>query len=440
MTGTKIAQFVQTDIWRMRARDLPRSKAIWVKLLRIIILAVRGFEKDHCMFRASALTFYSLLSIVPVLAMAFGLAKGFGFEKTLERQLFERFQGQEEILLKATSFAHSLLENTKGGLIAGIGILLLFWTIIRVLGNIEDSFNHIWGIQKPRGFARKISDYLSAMLVCPVLFIVSSAVTVVIGSQVKTVVERIELLGAVSGLIFFSLKFLPYAVMWILFTFIYMFMPNKRIKVGSGLFAGIVAGTLFQLFQLVYVTFQVGVAKYNAIYGSFAALPLFLVWLQVSWMIVLLGAELSCAHQNVENHEFEPDCAAMSHSQKRLLTLQVVHLLVKEFVGGHKPITADDIADTLQLPACLVQEILENLIASKVVSEICRGHGKQPSFQPAHAIDVLTVKYVIDRIEKHGSDRIPRVESEAHQKIVGCLKAFDDAIDKSPANVLLKKV
>jgi membrane protein len=436
----KINRFIKTDIWRMRLRDLPAGKAIRIKLLRILILSVRGFDKDQCLFRASALTFYSLLSIVPVLAMAFGLAKGFGFERTLETQLLERFQAQEEVILQATGFARSLLENTKGGLIAGIGIFLLFWTIIRVLGNIEKAFNHIWGVQKNRRFVRKISDYLSAMLVCPVLFIVSSAATVVIGSQVKTVVERIELLGPISGAIFLSLNLLPYVVIWILFTFVYMFMPNRDIKLGSGVFAGIVGGTLYQIFQFAYVTFQIGMAKYNAIYGSFAALPLFLIWLQASWMIVLFGAELSYAHQNVENHEFEPDCLSISRNQKRLLALEIVHLLVQEFSRGDKPMTVDRIANTLQLPIRLVHEIVEDLLRSDVVSQICSADGKQPAYQPAQDIDLFTVKYVIDKLEKHGSHAIVPVESQAHQKLAECLETFDKAVEKSPANVLLKNV
>ena len=431
-------QFITTDVWKVRLKDLPKSKAVWFKFLRIVVLSIKGFNKHQCMFRASALTFYSLLSIVPVLAMAFGLAKGFGFERLLERQLYERFQGQEEVLLKATTFANSLLENTKGGVIAGIGLLLLFWAVIRVLGNIEDSFNHIWGIGRSRGFARKISDYLSAVLVCPVLFIVSSAVTVLIGSQIRTVVEKIALLGTVSGAIFFALKLLPYVVIWILFTFIYMFMPNKKIHFVSGIFAGIVGGTLFQLFQAVYVTFQIGVAKYNAIYGSFAALPLFLIWLQVSWMIVLFGAEISYAHQNVKNHEFEPSRETMSYGNKKLFMLQIVHLLVKEFYQGKKPLSADQIADALQLPPFFVQEILKKLIQSEVVSETCPGDGKESTFQPAQTIDRFTVKYVIDKVEKHGHDSIAPAESAAYQKLAKSLKTFDDTLESSPANVLLK--
>jgi membrane protein len=439
MIGKKI-QFIKTDIWRMRSRELPRTKSIGIGLLRIIVLSVQRFDKHDCLFRASALTFYSLLSIVPVLAMAFGLAKGFGFEKGLERQLFQTFQGQEEVVLRVMDFARSLLQSAKGGVIAGVGLVLLFWTIIRVLGNIENAFNHIWGLKKPRSFARKISDYLSAMFVCPVLWIVSSTVTVVIRSEVPLVVQKIGLLGVISPAIFFTLRLLPYCVIWILFTFVYMFMPNTKIKFGSGIFAGIVAGTLYQVFQLVYISFQIGVAKYSAIYGSFAALPLFLVWLQLSWMIVLFGAELSFAHQNVETYEFEPDCSALSYGFKKLLTLRVAHLLVKDFSQGNKPLSAVQIANTLEVPIRLVRDILYALVRSGIVSEICDNEDAEPSYQPARNIDSLTIKYVIDRLEQQGSDDIPVMKSKELEKLSGCLQAFDEVVEKSPANMQLKDI
>jgi len=436
----KHMQFIKTDIWRMRSRELPRTKSIGIGLLRIIILSVQRFDKHDCLFRASALTFYSLLSIVPVLAMAFGLAKGFGFEKALERELFKTFQGQEDVVLRVMDFARSLLESAKGGVIAGVGLVLLFWTIIRVLGNIENAFNHIWGIKKARSFSRKISDYLSAMLVCPVLWIVSSTVTVVIGSEVQLVVQKIALLGAISPAIFFALRLLPYCVIWILFTFVYMFMPNTKIKFGAGIFAGIVAGTLYQIFQLVYISFQIGVAKYSAIYGSFAALPLFLLWLQLSWMIVLFGAELSFAHQHVETYEFEPDCSNLSYGFKKLLTLRVAHVLVKDFSQGNKPLSAVQIANILEVPIRLVREILYELVRSGIVSETCDNEDTEPSYQPARNIDSLTIKYVIDRLEQQGSDNIPVIKSKELERLSGCLQAFDAVVEKSPANMRLKDI
>ncbi|MCK4390369.1 MAG: YihY/virulence factor BrkB family protein [Desulfobacterales bacterium] len=434
----KVTEFIKTDMWRIRSRTLPWTKSIWIRPLRIITLSLRGFHEDKCLFRASALTFYSLLSIVPILAMAFALAKGFGFENALERQLFERFQGQEEVIAQVMKFARTLLENARGGVMAGAGILLLFWAIIRVLGNIEDSFNHIWEIKKPRGFARKVSDYLSAMLICPLLLIVSSAVTVAITSQVKLVVEKITLLGPISPAIFFILTLLPYCMIWVLFTFIYMFMPNGKVSFRSGMLAGIFAGTLYQIFQLVYLSFQIGVAKYNAIYGSFAALPLFLLWLQLSWMIVLFGAEVSFAHQNEESFEFEPDCSRVSYAFKRLLTLRVVHLLVKDFSQAGNSLSADQIAYRLEFPVRLLRDILHELVEAGVVSETYDSEHKKAAYQPARDIDLFTVRFVIDSLEQHGTDNIPVARSKELEKLSGCLRAFGEIIEKSPANMRLK--
>ena len=436
----KMIRFMKTDLWRIRSKELTWKKSIWIKSLRIILLSARGFDEDKCFFRASALTFYSLLSIVPVAAMAFGLAKGFGLEKAFEKQVFERFQGQEEVIAWIMNFAHSLLENSKGGFIAGVGILFLFWTIIRVLGNIENSFNHIWGIKKPRSFSRKISDYLSAMLICPILLVVSSAITVVIKSEVELVVRKIELLGAISPTIFFGFKLLPYCVIWVLFSFIYIFMPNAKINFRSGIFAGIVAGTLYIIFQLGYLSFQIGVARYNAIYGSFTALPLFLIWLQISWVILLLGAEISFAHQNEENYEFEPDCLSVSYAFKKLLTLRVVHFLVKDFSQANRPLSAVKIAKTLEIPIRLMREILHELVKSSIVSEICENKKNETAYQPAQDIDLFTIKYVIDSTEHHGSDNIPVSSSKEMEKLSECLKTFGEVIEKSPANVLLKEI
>ena len=368
MGRTGIIQFFKHDVWRLRERDVSGKKWVLIRGLRVVLVAFRGFTEDKCHLRASSLTFFSLLSIVPVVALIFGIAKGFGFEKNLEQLLLSKLQGQEEVITRVIGFARNLLDNTKGGLIAGIGVILLFWTILKLLGNIENSFNDIWGVKKSRTFGRKISDYLSLILICPILLILSSAATVVIASQVKLVISRIELLGPVSPLIFFLIKFLPYCVIWVLFTFMYIFMPNTKVDFKSGLLAGVLAGSLYQLFQFVYIHFQVGVAQYNAIYGSFAALPLFLIWLQVSWLVVLSGAELSFAHQNVDTYEFEPDCLNVSYSFKKLLSLRITHLLVSHFKGGEEALDERAIAPRLEMSLRLVRRIGFELVGAGVLS------------------------------------------------------------------------
>ena len=436
----KSLSFFKRDIWRIPLKKIPRRKSFLIKQLRVILVALRGFDEDKCSLRASALTFYTLLSIVPIAAMAFGIAKGFGFEKLLEKQLMANMAGYEEIVTNVITFARSLLENTKGGAVAGVGVIILFWTVMKVLGNIELSFNEIWGIKTPRSIGRKFSDYLSIILICPFLLIMSSSITVFITSQVKLVTDKIALLGAVSPLIFFLLKLLPYCTLWILFTFIYIFMPNTKVNFKSGLLAGIAAGTIYQLVQWAYITFQVGVAKYNAIYGSFAALPLFLAWLQISWLVVLFGAEISFAHQNVDTYEFEPDCLNISYSFKKLITLQIAHSLVDSFRKGDKALSATDISHRLDMPVRLVRQILYELIKVGIVSEVKQEGNSTVAYQPAQDIEKLTIEGVINTLEKHGSDNIPISDTQELKKISGSLETFADTVRNSPANLHLKNL
>jgi membrane protein len=433
-------QFLKTDIWRFRANKLTGRKSFWINQLRIVLLAVRGFNEDKCQLRASALTFYSLLSIVPVVAMAFGMAKGFGLEKILEAQLIETLEGQQEVAERVIGFANSLLENTKGGAIAGVGVAVLFWTVIKVLGNIESSFNDIWGIKKGRGLGRKLADYLSVMMICPVLLIAASSMTVLLTTQITSIIERLSFLGYLGDVIVFALKLLPYGVIWVVFTFIYVFMPNTKVNLKSGLWAGIVAGTIYQLAQFAYIEFQIGVSKYGAIYGSFAALPLFLVWLQVSWLIVLFGAEVSFAHQNVETYEFEPDCLNVSHSFKRVVALIITHLCVKEFLRAQKPLTADDISHELEMPIRLVRSVLFELTEAKILSEVYTNDRENIGYQPGCYIDDLTVTTVLERLDQRGIDTLPIVESPYLDKFRETIRRFHEMNAKSPANLKLKEV
>ncbi len=197
----RLIDFITTDIWRIRLQDTPRSKSFFLKQLRIVILAVRGFDEDRCHL-ACALTFYSLLSIVPVIAILFGIAKGFGFQEMLEKELLEKFSAHQAVLVQVMDFAKSLLETTRGGLIAGIGLAVLFWTVIKVLGSIERSFNNVWGVKTPRPWSRKFTDYISVLLIAPILFLLSSSIMVFITSQVTFITEKFALLGVFSPLFF----------------------------------------------------------------------------------------------------------------------------------------------------------------------------------------------------------------------------------------------
>jgi membrane protein len=436
----RLKKFTQEDIWRIRAKGLPPLKAFGIRYLRILLAAANAFREHRCQLRASALTFFTLLSVVPIVAMAFGIAKGFEFEKVLQEKILERFAGQEEILLEVFGFANSLLANTKGGLIAGIGVILLFWTIIKVLGHIESAFNDIWSVKKERSLARKITDYLSVMLVAPVLLVISGSVTVFITTRLAAITNQFDVLGVLGTVVVVLLEITPFAIMWVLFAFLYIFMPNRQVNRKSGFIAGVIAGSVYVIVQLIYVKFQVGVAKYNAIYGSFAALPLFLTWLQISWLIVLAGAEISCIHQNADMLEYGPDARRASHWFRRLVALRIVNFMSRNFAAGDVPLTAVKISDGLEIPRGLAAEILEELTESGVLLEAANHGRDEAAYVPARDTDLLTVTFVMDALDRRGVEQIPVATTEELERIAQSLKAFGEAAEKSPANLRLKDI
>jgi membrane protein len=440
---SRIIHFFETGIWEIRLKDLPLIKAFFVRALRIILLASRGFIRDHCQKTASVLTYYSLLNIVPVVAVAFAVAKGFGLEKLIEKQILQmadKANWQADITTQIISFSHNLLNQAKGGLIAGVGVVLLLWTVISIMGKIEESLNEIWEIKKARTLIRKFSDYMAMMVLGPVLLIISSSATILVASQVKVIVNKIALLGVFSKVIFFLLNLLPYASIWVLLTMLYLIMPNTKIPIKSAIVGGITAGTITQIIQWIYIKFQIGAASYGAIYGSFAALPLFLAMLQMSWMIVLFGAEIAHANEHYETFGFHPDYSRMSVSSKKLLMLRVFHLLTKKFSLGEKPLSISQIAQTLQIPVRLVGQLLHELSDVGLVVETAKGIKSEVAFQPGRSIENITVKFALDEYEKYGITKIPDDQSDEAEKISKYLRDISQAIEKSPANVRLKEI
>ena len=440
----RVARSYKTDLWQIRSETLSFPRKTALKFLRVFLVSLRGFQAYHCPLRASALTFYTVLSIVPVAAMAFGIASGFGFEQRLKKDLLENLPGQEAVVLRVIDFAHTLLEDTRGGLIAGVGVVVLFWAVIKVLGNIESSLNAIWEIGKSRPIGRKIGDYLGMMILSPVLVIVSGSATVFIKTQVMMMTREVWILGAFSPMILLSLKLLPYILAWILFSTVYLVMPNTRVRMSSAVIAGIIAGTLYQLVQWGYINFQVGVARNNAIYGSFAALPLFLVWLQMSWLIVLFGAVISSAWQRIDELAVDKVCRRRSVFLNRLLCLCIVHWLVHRFRRAEPPSTHAEIAAALGISIPLVRELTGQLVEAGILSAVKTGaradSEDQDAFQPARDVALLSVKGVVDAMDHLGCDTLPMKSTPASAQLTELLKELDMAGEASSANRLLKEI
>jgi membrane protein len=333
-----------------------------------------------------------------------------------------------------------MLEQTKGGLIAGIGVILLFWTVISILGKIEESLNEIWEVSKSRTLIRKFSDYIALLVLGPVLLIISSSATVLVASQVKVIITKIAFLGVFSKVIFLLLNLLPYMSIWVLLMMLYLIMPNTRISLKSAILGGVVAGTIVQIVQWIYIKFQIGVASYGAIYGSFAALPLFLAWVQISWMIVLFGAQIAYSSKHYETFGYHPDYSRMSVSSKKVLMLRIFHLLIKKFSLGEKPLTIIQIAHALEIPVRLVGHLLRELSEVGLVVETAKGIKGEIAYQPGRTIENITVKFVLEEYEKYGITKVPDHPSGEAEKILKYLKDISEAVEKSPANVKLKEI
>ena len=430
--------FITEDIWLLHEQKLPLFKATLIKSLKIIILSVQGFSRDLCPLRASALTLYSILSIVPIIAMLFGIAKGFGFETMLEQQLLEHAPDQDTLVIQLISFAQNLLESTKGGVIAGIGIVVLFWTIINVIGNIEESFNFIWKIGKGRSISRKFSDYLSLMLLAPVLLIAASSMTVFLKTKITWLITVIHLPEFGTWLVLRGLSLSPLVLMIVLFAFTFIFMPNHKINYKAGIIAAMVTGILYHLSQWAYLSLQIGGSSYNAVYGSFAALPLFVVWLQVGWMIVLFGCEVAFFLQNYEIYRNNNRFSDLSFSLKKVIALQITHLIIKNFIQLDKPLTATEIATKLVIPIAVIQPVLLNLIASHIIVEFKDQDEVDEVYQPAVDINRLTIAYIINALEQCGQNRLPDMSQE--QLFMNAVNNFRNLMEASEQNRLLKDI
>jgi membrane protein len=425
-------------IWNTSLSEISKRKSFILKQMRILVLAARGFLNDKVQLRASALTFYSLLSIIPMAAIVFAIAKGFDVDNNIKIIIQEKFQSQAANLNWLVNEAQTAIEKTSGGYMAGVGIIILFWSVMSLLTNIESSFNHIWQIRTSRPWHRKFTDYLTIMLIAPVFIILSISITLFISINLPDYMTNAPILDFFKPVISFLIKFAPYLLSWLALTILFIIMPNAKVKFIPALISGIIAGTLLQVIQWLYIDLQFGISKLGAIYGSFAAVPLFIIWMQSSWIVVLLGAEISFANQNVSRYELESEALNISAYQKRALMLMILHMIIRNFSLGEKPISASYIAANLKIPVRLARDILQDLSNVNIVSIIHANEEKERLYQPAIDINKLTVSFVFSRLDKKGVEQIMVIRNKDYEKIVSMLEKFDKLIAKSDANILIK--
>lgn len=427
----RVVAFITTDLWRLPS-DSERSNFVLLKIARVVFLAIQKYRVDDCKDKASALTYYTILSLVPLVAMAFGLAKAFGFDGELTRMVNDMLVGHEVIAQYVLDFADTYLTNMKGGLVAGIGFAMLLWAVMNLIGRTEKSFNQIYETKKSRTLVRKFSDYISIVLIAVIAIAAYSSVMVMMTGFVSD--------GGIMGQVWkFLASISPCLAMWIGLSLVYYILPSTKVRLTAAMLGGAISSIALIVTQFAYLYFQIGMSKNNAIYGSFAAIPLFLIWLQTTWHLVLLGCEVAFACQNAESYNYEVNTKEFSLSLRRKIALSVLSFVAKEFEACRTAPTITAISSNLKLPVPFVVKMLEDLTEAHLLSELKPDDKTESSYQPAFDINKLTVATFIEKIENKGDFSYP-MQSEEFKKAEVIIDTYIKNSLAQEGNKLIKDI
>jgi membrane protein len=428
-------KFITNDIWRITDSEVTHPMYTLYTVIKTMYLTIERLIKDNIMNRAAALTYSTLLALVPILAILFAIARGFGFANLFEHQFRDVFGGENDTTETILQFVDSYLAQAKSGVFIGIGLVMLLWTVLNLTSNIEYAFNKIWQVNKPRSMYRRITDYFSMFLLLPILIVVSAGLNIFM----TTFLKGMENYMMLAPFLKFLVCLIPFAFTWAMFTALYIFMPNTKVKFRPALIAGILSGTIFQFFQILYINSQLWVTKYNAIYGSFAAIPLLLLWLQMSWTICLFGAELSYASQNVHTFSFDNDTRHISRRYRDFVTILILSLITKRFCNNEEPYTAAELSETHRIPINLTHKVLFQLQGIKLIHEVMTDEKNDDiTYQPSMDPSQLTLAVLLERLDCYGSEnfKVDR-ENEFLHEWETVLKIKDEYYGKA-ATILLK--
>ena len=403
MTIKRIIEFFQVDLWKIDAdRQSPLSR-IFYQILQIVSLAIRFFTTKRVMSQASALTYSTLLAIVPILAVVFAIARGFGYSIYIEMWFRDALSSQPQTAEIIIGFVNSYLVHTKSGIFLGIGLVFMLYTVLMLVSNIEATFNEIWQVKKPRSIFRTFTDYLAMFFLFPMLIVLSSGLSIFMVTIADSMPDFL-LLGPMMKI---TVKLAPYVLMSALFMALYVFMPNTHVKFKNAIIPGILSGIAMQWLQYFYINSQIWMTSYNAIYGSFAALPLLMLWAQISWTICLFGAELTYISQNLDYYDYDTKTDDISHRYQLMLSAILMSRICRRFADGKQPHTIESLQQETGIPVRIVNDLLYKLMEARLLIEISSDEkGEASQFLPAESIVNLNLGVLIDRLEAQGKWKI----------------------------------
>lgn len=394
----RITVFITKDIWSFELYQKGPLRRAIANTVKVVVIAVRTFLDDKVMTKAAALTYSTLFAIVPILALIFAIARGLGFENIVTSLLNNGIINDNESLNTVMQFIDGYMKYVSSGAFVGIGLLFLLFSVYSLADGIESNLNAIWHVKKSRGMGRKITDYFSLILLIPIGIICLSGLSV-LASSILSRMQGFQLLG---GFVKFLVFAMPYLLAGLIFTGFYIFMPNTKVKFKYAVIPGFLAGCLFQVLQQLYFDGQLALSSYNQIYGGFAALPLFLLWLNISWSIVLFGCQLAYVSQNNDHFNYfkEPDKISRKHED--FYSLMVMACICKRFNRHLQPLNRKELADELHIPLRYVLSSLDTLTDSGLLETVLQSDVREPAYVPATDTKQLTVIKVLSAINNSG--------------------------------------
>ena len=366
-------------------------------------MVVRGFRDKDLNVRANALTYSLLFAIVPIIAVILAIARGFGFEQVIEMKLNESFLGETNLVPTIMEWVDRYLQTAQGGVFLGIGLLVLLWAVYSFFRMVETSFNGIWNVRQSRSFGRQFVNYLAILFLVPVLIIVTSGLSLLLGSAASN-----PLIQAIEPLRRWTLRILPFIVASGIFTWMYIAIPNTKVRFIAAVVPGGLVGVLFQLIQMLSTYLMMFFTRTSVVYGAFAAIPLVLIWLHISCLLLIVGAELGFAIQNNEMFAYERDLQHMSRRYKDYVMLYLLTIIIRRFEQDEIPLTAHELAQQNQLPIRLVSQLLSRLEETHIVREVYVEDKEDTTYVPALDTHRITVGMVLDRVSAQGTEQFLR--------------------------------
>jgi membrane protein len=397
----RLREFIQYDLWRQSHMGVhaPKKRLLY-RFLQTIILVARGFKDQVLVVRANSLSFALLFAFIPMMALIFAIARGFGFEEILKDKISAGFLAEANIAPMLLEWVERYLETAREGLFLGIGLIVLIWAVHAFFNMLEKSFNSIWNVKKTRSFGRRMTNYVMTLLLVPVLVVVPSGISIFLNSTgvLAPVLQAIEPIRK------FMLRFIPFVVTSAVFTWIFIAIPNTKVKFSSAIIPGIIMGLLYQVVQSFSMFLVVLFTRMSIVYGAFSAIPLVLIWLNITCWLLLIGSELAFAIQNNEHFAYERDIETMSRRYKDYVMLYLLSVIIKRFEQGETPETIQQMAKKHYLPSRLVAQLLSRLEDTNIIRRVYIDNQEEQAFVPALDTNLISVEMVIGRISAQGTE------------------------------------